>query len=163
MQDHLSVRQPTCHCGVRQDFCKTIRTVMSSHLLMRFHHPLHLFLKSTPACTFEWVLVTWRRMDQHEFRSILQQDLVVLSHRLFEKVTDELVFHKPWTANQDALNHWWTIKSKRERIEKVKGYCCKNNETIQCNKDPHFPNKYSNYKEENVQKPPHRHTCLSVC
>lgn len=77
-------------------------------------------------------------MDQHEFRSILQQDLVVLSHCLFEKITDELVFHKPWTANQDALNHWWTIKSKRERIEKVR-------------------------KKKMCKKKTHKHTCLSVC
>lgn len=74
---------------------------MNSDLLMRFHNPPHFFQEHT----FEWVLVAWWRVDHHEFRSILQQDLVVLSHRLFEKVTDELVFHKPWTANQDALNH----------------------------------------------------------
>lgn len=55
--------------------------------------------------TFERVLVTRRRVHQHELGPILQQDLVVLSHRLFQKVGDELVLHKPWAGNKDALHH----------------------------------------------------------
>lgn len=105
---HLGIRKPACHSGIGKDFCKTISIPLSFQLVMSFD----CLTLSPPACTFERVLVTWRRVHQHEFGSILQQDLVVLSHRLFQKVGDELVLHKPWAGDQDALYHWQRTKKR---------------------------------------------------
>ena len=49
--------------------------------------------------------MTRGRVDQHEFGSILQQELVVVSHRLSVEVGDELVLYEPWAGDQDALHH----------------------------------------------------------
>lgn len=99
---NLGVREPTCHCGIRENFCKTkiyiFRVFFSSPLstvILRWDQPR----------TFKWVLVTWWWVYQHEFGPVLQQDLVVLSHCLLVKVGDELVLHKAWTGHQDALYH----------------------------------------------------------
>lgn len=34
MHSHLRIRQPTCHSGVRKDFCKTTTVSLSLHLMM---------------------------------------------------------------------------------------------------------------------------------
>lgn len=114
MHSHLRIRQPICHSGVRKDFCKTTVVSVSLHLMMR---SISFRCQVAAAPTFEWVLMTWRWVDQHEFGPILLQDLVVLPYRLIKEVGRKLVLHIARAGHQDALHNWQKVRKKKSKSQ----------------------------------------------